>query len=94
MAPTHPQQLHRCARALRRAEQCLPMDSPLRMSALLDAQEELDHTIGTLRRHPRPRAHPAAMALLTLCVGMFAVVVIETGRMLTAARPAAEIKKP
>lgn len=86
------QQLHRCARALRRAEAALPNEDALRMSALLAAREEIDTTLAALRRRPMARPTPAVMAVLTVCIGLFAVVSIEAVRLLTAA-PAVEVRE-
>jgi hypothetical protein len=91
MTTTEAQQLDLCARAMRRAQEAMVLDDPRRIAALLAARDEIDATIRTLRWRPRP--HPAALALLTVCIGLFTVVGIETVRLLTAVRPAVEVRK-
>jgi hypothetical protein len=88
MSTTQAQQLDRCARALRAAECALGCGDQIRTSALMDARDEIDATLATLRHRPQHRPSPAAMAVLTVCIGLFAVVSIETARLLTAGRPA------
>lgn len=90
---SHPQQLHRCARALRRAEQSLPIDGPLRMSALLNAQEEITATIHTLRRQPWPRVSPAVLAVAVVCWVLAGIVAGKTLLLLTEGRPAVEVRQ-
>ena len=93
MTTTEGHQLDRCARALRHAECSLPCSDPLRLSALLDARDEIDSTIAVLRWRPRSRPSPAAMAVLTVCLGLFVVVSVETVRLLTAGRASVEVRK-
>lgn len=87
------QQLDRCDYAMRTAQVALALDDPRRIAALMAARDEIDATIRVLRWRPRPRPHPAALALLTVCIGLFAVVGIETVRLLTAGRPAVEVQR-
>jgi hypothetical protein len=91
MTPT--QQLHRCARALQRAERSLPIDSPYRTSALMAAREEIDATLRTLRRHPWPRVSPAVMAVAVVCWVLTGIVAGKTLLLLTEGRPAVEVRR-
>ena len=93
MTTTQAQQLDRCARALRAAERALACNEPLRTSALMNAQDEIHATIAILRWRPRSRPSPAVMAVFTVCVGLFVVVSVETARLLTAGRPAVEVRR-
>jgi hypothetical protein len=90
MTTTEAQQLDRCARALRRAECSLACSDPLRLSALMDAQDEICDTIRVLRWRPRPRVSPAAVALLSVCAALFVAVGLKTVVLLTEGRPAVE----
>jgi len=87
------QQLDRCARALRHAECSLPLGEPLRMTALMDARDEIDATIRTLRWRPRPRVSTPAVALLSVCLTLFAAIGLKTVVLLTEGRPAVEVRK-
>ena len=90
MSTTEAQQLDRCARALRRAEQSLPLDNPLRLSALMDAQDEISDTIRRVCG-PRPRVSPAVMAVLGVCWAvLFVAVGLKTVVLLTEGRPVVE----
>jgi len=93
MTTTQAQQLDRCARALRRAECSLPCGDPLRIAALMDARDEIDATLRVLRWRPRPRVSAPAVALLSVCVTLFAAVGLKTVVLLTEGRPAVEVRK-
>jgi hypothetical protein len=93
MTTTQAQQLQRCDQALQSAQDCLVLDGYHRRAALLDAREEIDATLAVLRRESRLRAHPAALALLTVCIGLFGFVSVKAVVLLTEGRPAVEVRE-
>ena len=93
MTTTQAQQLDRCDRSMRDARAALALDDPRRISALMAARDEIDATIRVLRWRPRPRVSAPAVALLSVCVTLFAAVGLKTVVLLTEGRPAVEVRK-
>jgi hypothetical protein len=57
------------------------------------ARDEIDATLRTLRWRPRPRVSTPAVALLSVCVTLFAAVGLKTVVLLTEGRPAVEERR-
>ena len=69
------------------------LDDPRRITALLQARDEIDATIRTLRWRPRPEPHPAVIAVLVMCSLVFGYVTVKTVVLLTEGRPAVEAQR-
>ena len=90
MTTTQAQQLDRCANVMRKAQIALALEEPSRIAALMAARDEIDATLRVLRWRPRPRVSAPAVALLSVCVTLFAAVGLKTVVLLTEGRPAVE----
>ena len=93
MTTTKAQQLDRCDYAMRHARVALALDDPRRIAALLQARDEIDATLRTLRWRPRPRVSPAVMAVAVVCGVLLATVGVKAVVLLTEGRPAVEVRK-